>query len=187
MALVLGVLSCDRDGLTPGPELADNQFYLNYDGSNADAPQLPGGGFYEAAVRFSDAEMADLSGDQLIGVTYWIEEEPQSASLRIYRGGDDQGPGQLLYEADITDQLRRRRWLEHAITDPVALTDDPLWIAIRFSHDSDQRSLGCDEGPAAEGGDWLYDSFDDNWIPLVERSDGSININWNLRGIAVTP
>ena len=182
LALILWS-GCNRDGLQPGPDLDDNQVYLNYDGDKADAPQLSGGGFYEAAARFPASVMGDYQDNRLVGVAYFIEEEPRSASVRVYRGGDDEGPGELIYEADITDELKRRRWRTHELNPALSLAAEPLWIAIRFSHESDQRTLGCDPGPAASNGDWLYDSYDNGWIPLSQRSNGQIDINWNLRGV----
>lgn len=181
--LVMLLAACDNENLTPGPELGEGLQYLNYDDDNLSAPELPGGNFYEAAMRVSAAEMAAYKGDNLVAVSYFISQAPQTASVRIYQGGDDEGPGQLLYEADITGDLRSNQWLTHELTQSLVMPESEFWIAVRFSHNDAQRTLGCDPGPAETNGDWLFDSTDNGWIPLSERTNGEISINWNVRGV----
>jgi hypothetical protein len=47
-------------------------------------------------------------------------------------------------------------------------------------HNDVLQSIGCDAGPAAPDGDWLYQDSDQEWQTFRQRTGESIN--WNIRG-----
>jgi hypothetical protein len=152
---------------------------LSYDGENASGPILVAG-FHEAAVRFPENITDPFTGRQLLRVTYFMGAKPQKAELYIYGPGNSASPGQLLYSADITDEIRPLRWSIHTLATPVDITGEDLWISIGLTHAGTQQSIGCDAGPAKDNGDWLFQSTDGLWQSFRNRTGESIN--WNIRG-----
>jgi len=175
---------CTPEVIRETPELSGDLFYLNYDDPNETAPSLPGGGYYEASVRFTQDQLSAYRGDTLMGVSFFIEEVPDACSIRIYEGSVNGGPNSLIEEIDVIDQLEPTRWFEYRWGGNGfnALPEDDLWISVRFSHASEARTLGCDPGPASTDGDWLFDSADSDWLPLSVRAP-QIDINWNIRAV----
>lgn len=176
LCLTLLFTSCkdDQDGIIE----------LRYDENNFSAPELPSA-TYEAGTMFPASFSGNDAGNELIAVEYFIQALPTSASLKIYTGGTD-APDSLIYSAAILSEIDNNSWNTHNLPTAIELTgSDNIWINIEFTQNGLQRTLGCDPGPASTNGDWLYDSNDGLWIPLVDRS--TIDINWNIRGQVQLP
>ncbi len=152
---------------------------LNYDGVNIDAPELPGGRTYEAAARFTTNLTNEHVGKKLEEITYYVKTRPNTCRLKIYKGSLNDNPGSLIYEADVLSATNSDSWNTHALTNDIIMESSDYWVSIEFSHNDLQRTIGCDAGPAALNGEWTYDSTDNSWLPLSNRS--SVNINWNIR------
>lgn len=163
-----------------GPDVEPGFTVLNYDDGNRDAPELPGG-TYEGGARFLASLMADYTGDELTEIQYYLKLVPKSGEIRIYSGSENGTPKDLIYNKNVTIGREEDAWNTHTLSDPITLNGDDLWIVYRFSHDNSARVLGCDPGPAAENGDWLWDANDGQWLPLNQRS--AVNINWNIRAV----
>lgn len=172
MVSLLFLGACKKDDARPTDT-------LSYDGDNQSAPNLSAD-TYEAAARFDASLIADHVGRNLDRVSFFVGELPSECVVKIYDEGTASEPGALLYSADVSDKITGLDWNNHRLTDPIELTGKDLWIAIRFTHTGTIRSIGCDEGPAATDGDWLYQISDNQWLPLRQRLP--ININWNIRG-----
>ena len=173
--------SCEETpGVINGPDIQPPFVALNYDGANNDAPLLPAA-TYEAAIKFPKEDINDLLGGKLVEVYYYVEDLPTSCTIKIYKRTDSGEPVEVVYSSATTGDLVERSWNKHIIKNPVDITEEDIWIAVKFSHSSQMGSIGCDIGPAVENGDWLKDSADDLWIPLTQRA--GININWNIRGV----
>ena len=159
----------------------DNTFenVLNYDGDNATAPFLPGGA-HEAAARFTAAEVAEFVGRELIEVSFYISNLPQSCEIRIYDEGDRDAPGTLLYSASVSNSLSANSWNTHELVNPIAINGDDFWINIRVVPGGSQQSIGCDSGPADPNGDWILLSTGGSWETYRQLANESIN--WNIRG-----
>ena len=187
--LLIGLLftnfACKSDGPGPEPQISAPLIALNYDGANQTAPLLPGGVTYEAGIRILQGELGTASGGVLETVYLYIQEVPESATLLVYSKSINDTPDELLYSSVITTDLEANSWNTHSLSREVVLPDQDIWIAFRFAHAFDQQTIGCDAGPGSPDGDWLYESSDNAWTPLVQRSPG-VNINWNIRA-AVRP
>lgn len=153
---------------------------LNYGGENLSAPPLDEGR-HEGAALFTAAQTKALTGGKLVEVQYYIKDLPAACEVRVYSAGSAAAPGALLYTADVTASTTGNSWNTHRLQTPVAITGDALWISIGFANGKNQRTLGCDPGPAVQNGDWLFSAADNSWKPLVERVP-TISINWNIRG-----
>lgn len=171
------LFSCEENGLTEAPEVDPPLEVLNYDGPNQDAPELPSGQDLEGAVLFPASVASAFEGSEMIRVQYYIQEKPSAATLKIYSKSNNGLPGDLVYSAALSSELSANSWNEHFIASPIRIDRDDIWIAIRFNHVVDQRTLGCDQGPAINNGDWIF--LDGEWSPLSAIS--SVNINWNIR------
>ncbi len=175
--------ACDQDPPLPEPQVEAPLVQLSHDGSNVDAPQFPSG-VYEGSVRFTPADLAGLDGKSLVEVIFYTLDLPRSATLRIYQGTENNGPKELLLSDAIGSELTSESWHRLTLDTPIALdTQQDLWIGFRFDNPADARVLGCDPGPAATHGDYLFDSSDGQWRKLSIRTNNGININWNLRGV----
>lgn len=181
--LLIWLQACNTDGLTPGPVVEAPFIQLNLDGDNLDAPLLAGG-TYEAGVRFVPGALADAEGGLIRTVQFYLTERPNTCAVRLYKGTNTDGqPDELLYNAVVSSEISAGRWNEHALSEDITVSDDDLWVVIRFSTNNAQQSLGCDPGPAVNNGDWLYSGQDDQWRTLRDRSGNGVNINWNIRAV----
>lgn len=179
--------ACEQENpIIDQPELSSPKFFISYDGDNQDAPVLPGDGFFEAAQRLTPDLWFGEDSARLVEVYFFVQELPETASIRIYQGSTGDAPDSLVAEVALNPRtLASTSWNSVSLPTSILLDQDDIWVAMRFSHVYDTRSLGCDPGPAHPEGDWLYDSFDNQWIPLSERTSGAISINWNLRAVVL--
>ncbi len=181
--LSIGLVSCDKDN-NNGPDIPDNLEVLNYDAANFDAPFLPAQ-TYESGVRFSPTRLAPYLGKNLVSVYYYFKELPQSARIKVYTSSGGLEPTQLIYDAPLTN-FTGFAWNSHTLTTPYNIQSTDLWVTIEYTQISDGRILGCDPGPAVLDGDWHWDASDSTWTPLVTRTNGALDINWNIR-LAIDP
>lgn len=171
--------SCEENGLTTAPEVEAPLEVLNYDGANQDAPEFEGGIDVEGAVRFPSSLISAFEGDEIVRVQYYIQAKPTSATLKIYAKTENNEPGELIYSAAISGEITANSWNEHTLTSPIIITRDDVWISIKFSSVNQQRTLGCDQGPAVSDGDWVLQ----NGVWEILSSATPININWNIRAV----
>jgi hypothetical protein len=174
LALMLAFSACDDDddGFQFDPEL------MHYDGANANAPFLPTGNV-EVAAQFRNNAMDFYRGKRIDAVQLFIYDVPESAKLILYGQGNGDEPGPILYQQEIADDLDPDAWNTIPLTQPLDMPDDELWIGLQLPDGGNQQVIGCDSGPAQDGGDWMYQEPDEEWRTFRERSTD--NINWNIR------
>lgn len=172
LGLALALSACQED------ENFDLENTLHYDGPNNTAPFLPGGE-YEAAARFTSVEQADYVGGKLLEVSFFIADLPQSCIVKIYGEGTADTPGNLLHSVSMSGKLNPFSWNSYELSNPIDITGKDLWVSISFTHSASQQTIGCDAGPAAPDGDWLYQNDDQDWLSFRQRTGESIN--WNIR------
>lgn len=184
LLLLMPLLFACKDDNPNGPDIPSNLNVLNLDAANFDAPLLPAQ-TYISAARFSPSRLAPHVGDDLVSVYYYFKELPQSAKLNIYTSASGSAPDSLIYQADLTG-YQGFSWNSHTLSAPITIGTDALWIGIQYTQISSQRILGCDPGPAVIDGDWHWDGADSTWTPLNQRTNGVLDINWNIRA-AIDP
>ncbi|MEM6320424.1 MAG: hypothetical protein AAF960_22330 [Bacteroidota bacterium] len=172
VALFVLFTACGEDDST--------EISLRYDGPNQTAPLLQGD-TYEAAARFPATITRDYIGQRLTQVSYYMTGIPLQTSLKIYSGGTEDMPGQVVYEASLTGSITQNSFNEHTLSTPLGITGEDLWISIRFRQNRTLQTIGCDPGPTVTNGDWLFRESDGRWLPFSQRTPESIN--WNIRGI----
>jgi len=158
----------------------DNSRRLQYDGANASGPLLQAADWL-AGVRFTPAETAEFSGLRLTEVEFYMGNTAAGTDILIHGPGVNNTPGDLLYSAQVGNSVRDRAWNTHRLATPIDITGEELWISVGVVHDFDQQSIGCDAGPAAADGDWLWSSLDSQWRTYRDRTGESVN--WNIRGV----
>jgi len=179
MVSVLNV-SCKKDDTQ-----RDGTITLRYDGDNVAAPNLPGQRIFESAVRFPSLQMANYIGDELIEIEFYINDIPASCELFVYTSNGGTVPTNEVYSSgDILDSVNARTFNTYVLSEPLVLDVEDLWIGVRYFQNGNQNTMGCDaEGSRVPNGDWHYDSTVNNWETFRDRTGGSININWNIRGV----
>ena len=174
--VVAGSLTgCGENSMAPLDGIA-----LHYDNGPLSAPFLEAG-TYQAAVRFTSAEIGNLRGREILQIQFYIVNKPDNCTVRIFEAGSATSPGMEIYTANLGDDITAGDWNYHTLTQSLALPGEDIWISVEFDHSSRQAVFGCDPGPAVTDGDWLYGSDDQQWLPLSQRTTTSIN--WNLRAI----
>jgi hypothetical protein len=171
---VFSMISCSEDRLSTGPD----DYTLGYDGPNSISPNLPTGQ-YELAAQYPSAVTTPLAGQSITSIAFYLYDLPRTCEIRVYGQGSPDQPGAPIYSANILSDLKRNRWNYHNLSVPVELKGEDVWVSIRFSHNSDQQTLGCDAGPRNINGDWSFFSSDNTWLTFRARTNA--DINWNIR------
>jgi len=154
---------------------------MHYDGVNANAPFLPAGTTI-AAAKFPHNVLKLYDGKQIETVDLYIYDLPASAILVFYGTGNNNSPGTKLFEKDISTEIDTFRWNTVTLDTPFQIpASGDLWIALRVTDPEALQVIGCDAGPNKEGGDWLYQSDDEQWRTFRDRSPD--DINWNIRAM----
>ncbi|MEL6695813.1 MAG: hypothetical protein AAFP89_06210 [Bacteroidota bacterium] len=180
--ILLGLMACNRENVGEAPEVMAPDVSINYDGANVTAPQFPAG-TYEGGILIASDLVNTYNGFTLKEVHFHIATLPSNCSIKIYQGSNQDAPDALIYSEIVTNDLVADSWNVHTVQRPITLTDQDIWVAVQFSHADEQRTLGCDPGPAVTNGDWVRDAT--GWQTLRQLTN-TININWNVRAI-VTP
>lgn len=170
LLIAFSFAACDEDDAL--------SFELRHDGANVTAPQL-GPGIHEYAVQFTDSDVDDYIGNRLVEIDFFAGFNPQKCELIVYQGAGNR-PGIELYKADVTNIINAPQWYEHKLATPIEITGEEIWISLKVTHTETQQSVGCDAGPAQDGGDWLFHFEEGEWLSF--RAYAGDSINWNIRG-----
>ena len=155
---------------------------MHVDGVNANAPFIPPG-TVELAAQFGKDAMDFYAGKKIDAVQVFIFEVPTICDLVFYGKGDGNTPGAQIYSQTIDDALDADSWNIIELDQPLSFPTDELWISVRLEDAAGMQVVGCDSGPAIDGGDWMYQSSDNDWLTFRERSTD--NINWNIRASVI--
>ena len=182
IAVVLGgvlLTSCNDD------DNVDFEFdpdLMHFDGANNTAPFLREG-TAEAGAFFDADIVAMYEGKRIDAVEFYIYDVPDDAEIRIYAAGANNRPGQLLYDQTIIAALQPNQWNSIPLLAPLDLSTTGIWVCLWSSQQQALQVIGCDSGPAKTGGDWLFESSDNQWLSFRSRSGDSIN--WNIRAVMI--
>jgi len=169
---LLFLFSCDTEN---PQDLANDPFpddILHYDGDN-DATPLFTAGRNEVAVKFPADLLINKIGKRVDEIQFYLYDVPETCQLIIYEGI----PGNIIYSADVVNQLTSNQWNTHILTEDVVIGNDDLWFSVVFTDPSDAHLIGCDSGPQVRNGAMILGPSDTSFIAFF------ISVNWNIRGI----
>jgi hypothetical protein len=172
-----------RDGFTITPSSGGNTLRnpenatLRYDnGLNINALGLTDGGAFHAAVKFPASLMSQHTGLRVASVELFIFHLPASFTLKIWKEGTDNSPGELLYEHAMTPVPFS--WQNIDIPVELLITGEDLWIGYGVSHEEGTAPAGVGPGPSAVGLGDLFSLDGVNFESL--HLEHNLNFNWNI-------
>ena len=155
-------------------------YLLHHDGENVTSPFLPSGA-YEAAAHFNSNVAIRYVGKELIAIEFNMYELPDYAQIRVYESTGQNNPGGVLFTQIVTNEIIPFSWNRFDLPTAIDL-DGGIWVGVYFEHFGRQaQTMGCDGGPSAGNGDWLWDEADSQWLSYFSRTSESIN--WNIQGV----
>ena len=180
VVLVVGMMGCKDDPVTYpfDPDV------MHYDGVNNDAPVLLTGAV-ETAVQFGKDAMDFYNGKKIDAVSVFLFEVPSSFTLVFYAKGSGNSPGAELYSQSYSDGLQANGWNTVPFTTPLDLPSDEIWIGYRIADGGNVKTIGCDAGPGENGGDWIWEASAGEWTTFLDKTDGQVDINWNIRASVI--
>jgi hypothetical protein len=183
IVLITGLISCKKSDIINNPKIKDPLISLNYDGNYFDGPSLFAGN-YKAAVKFDAAIMASYINGEITEMWFYILQKPYTFKVSIYESNGGGNPDSLLFRKSVLGTLVENSWNQYVFDKPIKITGKEIWAALEFQTSVEQKIFGCDAGPAANNGDFLWDETDSLWSTYRQRTGE--NVNWNIR-LAINP
>ncbi len=134
---------------------------------------------FSVAARFTQDDLSDHYGKLLTDVRIYVQEGGgNDVTILIWEGGSLSGPGNPVYEKNISSEVVLDSWTIHKLTDPVVLQEDnEYWIGYNINA-TGGHPAGHDAGPMVQDkGGWIF--WDNQWYQL---SDFNFGYNFNIRG-----
>lgn len=175
---VLATLEGDNVNLTwDAPGLIENRWIHYDDGQNHESIGTGSAADFDVAIRFPVYALQSYAGASLQAVKAWPAEEG-SFSIRVWTGGDDSAPAQMVVDQPFTPELDTYNTV--ILDSPVYITGtEELWFGYRCVV-ADGYPAGCDNGPAMNGlGNMIY--FEGAWESLTSLNP-NLTYNWNIQG-----
>ncbi len=148
-------------------------------GVNSNAVGLTAGGTFEVSARFPSSVTLPLAGKVLTQMEIYIWDIPSNCTIKIYDQGTSTSPGIVLHSEDITSQITgSHSWYLITLNSPVPISGNDIWIGYEATAAAGLYPAGCDAGPVAPDGDWLYIAPD--WMHAGYG-------NWNIAGYVTSP
>ncbi|MEE4177371.1 MAG: trypsin-like serine protease [Bacteroides sp.] len=173
--------------LSAGLTQDDRQFEqveIHYDsGPGGNAIGTGGAATWISAVRFTPEELALYYGMyELSAIKFHINGQTfSSVTAKIWKGGNDMGPSEEIYSADVTSDIIPNSFTTHELPENLPLESGyEYWIGYQIQATSGYPST-VDAGPMVEGkGAWMY--LNNTWAELTDIN-ASLDYNWVIRGI----
>ncbi len=147
---------------------------LHYDGDNASAIGLTGGGTFRGAVRFTPTRTCTIKS-----VLFYQNDPSSNDYAFIYAEGTDTTPGVTLDSVSYSGSAGTV-WKRADFAAPlIVIAGVDFWACVQMTHDSGAFPLGTDAGPMLRnrGG---FISMGAGWSQLA---DLQLDYNWNIRAI----
>jgi len=172
--LITSLIACKKED--PVDPSAD----LHLDGTNFSAPILDPD-TYTMAVLFTENDLQAFVGKEIEEILVYIDNIPNQCNVMLFKDGSNNQPGEQLYNSNVTDELEADSWNFHSLASTVAISGEPIWVAIEVTQNNAIATVGCDAGPAVSNGDYIFSKTDNTWETLRNRSEDEVDINWNIR------
>jgi hypothetical protein len=152
------------------------------DGVNADVVGGSNIEIFDAAVRFSTADLEPYDGQYLTQLAVFIADADVQVFMRVWQGGNQNYAGNLIREQQLAYPIADS-WNTLELDEPVLIdASQELWFGYRVINTNGVYPAGTDDGPAVpfKGDMLLYGS---DWVSM--QNEFGWNINWNIQGMVV--
>jgi len=153
------------------------------DGTNSDVVGGENISMFDAAIRFTTADLQVYDGQFLTRISAYFADVDAEFSIRVWQGGSQTYAGNLLIDQPVTSPVANS-WNEIVLENPVQIdADQELWIGYRVNNTGGGYPAGTDNGPAIPfKGDMLL--YGPDWVSMSDNFGW--DINWNIQAMVVT-
>lgn len=155
--------------------------WLHYDlGTNFTSIGTGSAVEFDAAARWTPAQLIDLEGHNIYEIAFFPAEEQAIYKVRIWEGAN----ASLVYEQDVNDPVIDS-W-NYILLDTIHPIDinQELWIGYHIQTLTGYPA-GCDQGPAVNGyGNMMF--WEDQWQTLLQINP-DLDYNWNIQARYIDP
>ena len=158
--------------------------WIHWDnGTNTDAVGGENISAFDAAIRFTPADLQAYDGQFVSRVAAFFAAVDAEFSIRVWQGGSQTFAGNLLIDQPVTNPIAGE-WNEIELENPVQIdAGQELWIGYRVNNTGGGYPAGTDNGPAIPfKGDMLLYGAD--WVSMSDNFGW--DINWNIHAMVVT-
>lgn len=154
------------------------------DGQNSDAVGGENIEIFDAAIRFTTEDLANVDGQYLTRVSLFIADANAQFFIRVWQGGNQNYAGELIREQFIAYPIPNE-WNTYDLETPVLIdASQELWFGYRVINTEGVYPAGTDDGPAVSyKGDMLL--YGSDWVSM--NTYFGWDINWNIQGFVVNP
>lgn len=152
------------------------------DGANSDAVGGENIEIFDAAIRFTPADLQTYDGQFLTRVSAFFASTDAEFLIRVWQGGNQNFAGNLMVDQAVEYPVANE-WNSIDLASPVQIdASQELWIGYRVINANSSYPAGTDNGPAIpfKGDMILYGS---EWLSMYDYFGW--NINWNIQGFVV--
>lgn len=139
---------------------------------------------FSVAHRYEPADITDYEGMNIVAVNFYPNEANCEYSLRIWVGGDQSAPGDMVVDQVIAaeDLMIGSVNLVYLDTPVTIDATQELWVGYRCNTQTGHPA-GCDDGPRVDyKGNMMF--FSGSWITMWEAgggSQGGLDYNWVIQ------
>lgn len=152
------------------------------DGENSDAVGGENIEMFDAAMRFTPADLQAYNGQFLTRVSAFFTSTDADFFIRVWQGGNQNYAGNLMVNQHVENPVENE-WNSYELINPVQIdASRELWIGYRVINPNGAYPAGTDNGPAIpfKGDMILYGS---DWLSMSDYFGW--NVNWNIQGFVV--
>ncbi len=160
----------------------DVQYVLHYDRDYLTSLGLESGNEVTFATYYPGSTLASIAGMQISSVDAWIQDVPEKVSVVVYGQNTQSAAGDLLYSQEFIPTAAS--WNHIELDKPVAISNQDLWIGIKFEGlSAGAMQMGVDAGPSNVGFGDLVNVGGETWWSLSDLgNDGNVSIRANVTG-----
>lgn len=152
------------------------------DGINSDAVGGENIEMFDAAIRFTPADLQPYNGQFLTRVSAFFPSADADFFIRVWQGGNQNYAGNLMVNQHVENPVGNE-WNNIELDNPVQIdASREFWIGYRIINTNGAYPAGTDNGPAIpfKGDMILYGS---DWLSMSDYFGW--NVNWNIQGFVV--
>lgn len=131
---------------------------------------------FSVAIKFSPEDLDAYIGQYFTKVDFFINDGGgNDVTLLIWKGSGANGPGELVYEQNVSDEVVLSGWTVHSIKESVQIeSGSDYWIGYNMKA-TGGYPIGFDYGPLVQGkGGWIM--WGESWQQIADLGDFDQNL-----------